>query len=167
MNSSEAFFSLLTWTSQRERRRLNIAMSSFLEYLDWNEFWFESYMSRLHLIASSLKLCTFSNIVIFVHWFADLTYLQAWYFDRVSSDDILIELCMLCKQTLSWAVNRSIWRLRLFLLLILHDERNFVLCARSSAIITLVNARFMLYFLIVCYEIHVKLTHFNFVDEER
>ena len=84
---SEAFFSLLVITFERSetwrRQRvdaLNIAMSSFLEYLDWNEFSFESYMSRLHTFWL-LRILSYAHLATswsFVHWFADLIYLEVW-----------------------------------------------------------------------------------------
>ena len=47
---SETFFLLLAWiVSESETTyEYNFAMNSFLEYLNWNEFSFEFYMSRLH-----------------------------------------------------------------------------------------------------------------------
>ena len=84
---SEAFFSLLVITFERSetwrRQRvdaLNIAMSSFLEYLDWNEFSFESYMLRLHTFWL-LRVLSYAHLAAswsFVHWSADLTYLEVW-----------------------------------------------------------------------------------------
>ena len=89
MNSSvecsEAFSFLLVMTFERsetwKRQRvnvLNIAMNSFLEYLDWNEFSFEFYMFRLHTfwLFRVLSYAHLTTSWFFVHWFADLIYLE-------------------------------------------------------------------------------------------
>ena len=68
-----------TWRRQRVDA-LNIAVSSFLEYLDWNEFPFEPYMPRLHTFWL-LRVLSYAHLAApwpFVHWPADLTYLEAW-----------------------------------------------------------------------------------------
>ena len=42
-----------------------------------------------------------------------------------------------------------------------------MLFARFSAITVSLNTQFMLYSSIVCYQIHIKLTHINFLEGER
>ena len=53
---------------------------------------------------------------------------------------------------------------------VLHNDersRSSVPAARFSAITVLVDAHFMLYSLVVCYEVHIKLAHINFPERGR
>ena len=156
---SEALFLLLAWTSQKARRRLNIAMSSFLEYFDWNEFSFESYMFRLHTFDC------FESWAMHIQQHREFSRALTFRLDLSLKDSIelwamILSLNYACfvDRLSSWAVHSVVLcdELRLFLSLCL------IFCDHR-----LMNAQFMLHSQIVCYEIHIKLAHFNFVRMRR
>ena len=110
-------------------------MSSFLEYFESMKNLFSMFC--LHSFRNSNFMLSAILRTFKFNLFWSLKSL-----DRISSDNIFNESCMFCKQTMTKKVMNFFY------------VRDFL---RSLFL----NAQFMLYFLIVCYDIHITLIHVN------
>ena len=138
-STSEAFFSLLVWIfSQRNETPTHKRL------FDW--FRNSSY-ARL------------KTSWPFVHWLVNLTYLWKTSGKTLSDDDAFMNHACAVNKLSSWTIYSIVLFDELILFLRLHLE---IFCDHH-----LMNAQSILYSLIICYEIHVKLTHFNLVERKR
>ena len=108
--------------------------------------------------------CTFNSIANFFAHFRKLD-LFLKNFDKILNDDIFIELYMFHEQTnFSLIVNRfyDVWNC-IDVVFCMTRKNHEILC--FSEIFRdhhFLKTQFLFYFLIICYEIHVKLIHINF-----
>ena len=111
-------------------------------------FYFNSYVIN--------NIANFSRIICMFDLFLK-------NFARNLNDDIFFELCIFCKRFF-YQSSIVLCDVRNYIDVVFYmtEKNHKILClCEIFSIFIFVNAQFMFYFLIVCYEIHVKLIHIN------
>ena len=131
-----SFFSFsLNFSESKTAFDYSYVMSSFFEYFEsmknlFSMLCLHSFRNSSFMLLAILRACK-------LNLFWNLKSL-----DKISSDDIFNESCMLCRQTMTKKIMNFFY------------VRDFL---RSLFL----NAQFMLYALTVCYDIHITLVHVN------